>query len=128
MAAIGYVDSDGCHLWAGSLTKAGYGIVSHRQVNRYAHRVAWELLHGPIPDGLSIDHLCRVRSCINPAHMEPVSPAENCRRGAKAKITATDAAAIRASNERPIDLARRYGIAAATVTNIRAGRRWKVST
>jgi HNH endonuclease len=47
----------------------------------YAHRVAYEMWFGPIPDGLVIDHLCRNRACVNPAHMEPVTHRENLLRG-----------------------------------------------
>lgn len=47
---------------------------------RRAHRVAYELLVGPIPEGLALDHLCRVRSCVNPAHLEPVTHTENMQR------------------------------------------------
>jgi hypothetical protein len=47
---------------------------------RYAHRAVWTLLVGPVPDGMEIDHLCRIRSCCNPDHMEIVSHAENMRR------------------------------------------------
>lgn len=47
-----------------------------------AHRKSYEILVGPIPGGLTIDHLCRNRACINPAHMEPVTNAENTRRAA----------------------------------------------
>jgi hypothetical protein len=46
-----------------------------------AHRFAYESVHGPITPGLVIDHLCRVRLCVNPAHLEPVTPGENSRRG-----------------------------------------------
>jgi hypothetical protein len=60
------------------VTKGGYGKVG--KPTRIAHRVAYELVVGPIPEGLQIDHLCRTRRCQNPAHMEPVTPRENQRR------------------------------------------------
>lgn len=65
-------------------TMNGYGryVVDRRTVQ--THRIAWESVNGPIPDGLVIDHLCRNRLCQNPAHMEPVPPAENTRRGTSA--------------------------------------------
>lgn len=47
----------------------------------YAHRIAYELVVGPIPEGLTLDHLCRVRRCVNPEHLEPVTMGENLRRG-----------------------------------------------
>jgi hypothetical protein len=59
----------------------GYGVLSTVDGNRYAHRLAYELLVGPIPEGLHIDHLCRRPECVNPAHLEPVTNVENIRRG-----------------------------------------------
>ena len=59
----------------------GYGNASWRGQRVSAHRAAYEILRGPIPDGLHIDHLCRNRSCCNPAHMEPVPARENVLRG-----------------------------------------------
>lgn len=55
---------------------------------RSVHRVTYELLVGPIPDGLQLDHLCRVRGCVNPAHLEPVTPRENTLRGVGPNATA----------------------------------------
>lgn len=79
---------DECWPWMASVTADGYGqfwiTTERRSVN--AHRVAYELTVGQIPDGLEIDHLCRVRCCVNPTHMEPVTRAENARR-ARAAIT-----------------------------------------
>ena len=76
------IDRSGdCWVWTGSRTGAGYGQVWSRRGNRGVHRIVYEQLVGPIPDGLVIDHLCRNRSCCNPAHLEPVTMAENVRRG-----------------------------------------------
>ena len=69
-----------CWLWTASRTKKGYGQFKAEHMV-YAHRFAYELLVGPIPDGLTIDHLCRVRHCVNPDHMEPVSNRVNVLRG-----------------------------------------------
>lgn len=71
----------GCWMWMGQITNAGYGRVSIRHRYHPAHRVFYEAHVGPIPDGLQIDHLCRHRWCVNPAHMEPVTCSENLRRG-----------------------------------------------
>ena len=68
--------TDTCWLWTGPRW-GGYGRYRHAQ----AHRLAYEALVGPIPKGLVIDHLCRVRHCVNPAHMEPVTNVENVMRG-----------------------------------------------
>lgn len=74
-------DDDSCWPWLAS-TRMGYGrIFPKAGVGIAAHRFAYELLIGPIPEGLVIDHLCRNRGCMNPAHMEPVTNAENVLRG-----------------------------------------------
>ncbi len=71
----------GCWEWTRGLQKSGYGVMCNRYKHQYAHRVGYQLFRGPIPDGLHIDHLCRVRKCVNPWHLEPVTLAENNRRG-----------------------------------------------
>lgn len=78
---VALTDDGGCWLWQASFMGVGYGGFSVDGVMRYAHRVAYELIVGPIPEGLHIDHLCRVRHCVNPSHLEAVTQAENIRRG-----------------------------------------------
>lgn len=72
--------ADACWPWTASGSR-GYGRIGFGGHQYRAHRIAYELLVGPIPDGLVIDHLCRNRGCCNPAHMEPVTFAENILRG-----------------------------------------------
>lgn len=76
------VDKSGdCWLWTAGRTSLGYGQFSISRKPLLSHRFAYILLVGPIPDGLQLDHLCRVRHCVNPKHLEPVTGAENTRRG-----------------------------------------------
>lgn len=81
------VDAAGCWLWQGSVNRLnGYGYVSRG----LAHRLSYELFVGPIPRDLQVDHLCRVRSCVNPEHLEAVTQRENLLRGQT--VTARNAA------------------------------------
>jgi hypothetical protein len=73
--------TEDCWIWTGFVGRSGYGYISVRGLKKVAHRYGYELTVGPIPDGLQLDHLCRVRTCVNPAHLEPVTLAENVRRG-----------------------------------------------
>lgn len=75
--------ASGCWLWTGKKGSKGYGLVhvdAKAGTQQQAHRAAYELTIGTIPEGLELDHLCRVRPCVNPAHLEPVTRAENMRR------------------------------------------------
>lgn len=74
-----------CEVWVGATNSKGYGIATISGHQELAHRVAYEAEYGPIPDGYVLDHLCRVRNCVRPEHLEPVTQAENTRRGRTAK-------------------------------------------
>lgn len=67
----------GCILWTGAVGKGGYGHLKINHITHLAHRLSFECSKGLIPDGLEIDHLCRTPMCINPAHLEAVTPQEN---------------------------------------------------
>jgi hypothetical protein len=71
----------GCWLWQGTLNHQRYGVVSHDGRSHSVHRAGYSALVGEIPEGLTLDHLCRVRHCWNPAHLEPVTIRENLLRG-----------------------------------------------
>jgi hypothetical protein len=92
----------GCWIWTGNVNAQGYGLIlpNGSEHRLRAHRAAYELTHGPIPEGMDIDHLChnadadcpggadcRHRRCINPQHLEPVARGENVRRAATTRST-----------------------------------------
>jgi hypothetical protein len=83
--------STGCWLWTGPLVSNGYARHSAQNQQVLAHRFAYELLVGPIPEGLQLDHVwargCRHLHCVNPAHLEPVTGAENVRRAERTRRT-----------------------------------------
>lgn len=69
--------TDSCWLWQGALSYKGYGAFEVKGVVYKAHRFVYEWYVGPIPDGLQLDHLCFVKHCVNPDHLEPVTNREN---------------------------------------------------
>ena len=73
--------NSGCWLWTGALSTRGYARIWHQGQMRQAHRIMYEMTRGSIPNPLVIDHLCRVRHCVNPDHMEVVTNRENLLRG-----------------------------------------------
>ena len=70
---VEYEPNSGCHIWLGPQHPKGYG----KYKGKLAHRVIWELTHGQIQTGLQVDHICRVRACVNPSHLRLVTSRVN---------------------------------------------------
>jgi DNA-binding transcriptional regulator YiaG len=130
------------HEWIGAKSTSGYPRVRYDDgVSagvRQAHRVFYEYHVGPIGEGLVIDHLCCNAICVNPAHLEPVTHAENSSRGGRARREAKDgtpaangltleiAREIREQAHLPqAEVAERYGITQGQVSNILRGEQWR---
>jgi hypothetical protein len=122
-----------CWIWKRAL-RNGYGClgIGGRAKNGgrlvYAHRHLYEMVNGPIPTGLHIDHLCRNRACVRPDHLEPVTCAQNLRRGKGTKLTQIQVDEIRrrrASGEKGVRLAEEFGIDKFYLYLICKGSFWK---
>lgn len=74
------IDNNGCWIWNGAIHKSGYGQIKWEGKSTVAHRVIYTIFKGEIPKGLVIDHLCNIKKCVNPEHLEAVTYAENTQR------------------------------------------------
>jgi hypothetical protein len=133
-------DPHGCWPWMASVNKKGYGQFMNSDTRRpqRANRVAYELMCGPIPDGMMVCHRCDNPRCCNPAHLFLGTAFENTNdmvlkgrakgaRGAKhhsTKLTAEDVHQIRAAVGDHKDIAAKFNISRSYVWNIKAGRKW----
>ena len=131
----------GCWIWtACSKDEDGYGEFGQYGQSRGAHRVAYELFVGPIPEGTYVLHRCDVRPCVNPAHLFVGTHGDNMRDAAakgrlgvkrgelheRAKLRSEDVSAMRsAENQDPERLSKRYAVSKATIYNVIGCRTWK---
>lgn len=120
----------GCWLWLGKIHAAsGYGHKQSGARTLLAHRWMYSIFHGHITESMVLDHLCRNRACVNPAHLQVVSQATNNRRGNNTKLTLEQAREIKAAlphlkwGDRR-KLAAKYGVSAQLITDIKYGRAW----
>lgn len=146
-------DGFGCWLWLGFLSRSGYGQHNYKGSNWRAHRVAYDLFVGKIPDGLFVCHTCDVRNCVNPNHLFLGTHEENMRdmvkkgrasktgvgkgrlageKNPKAKLTAEDVATIRATYRRytnhgttSIQLGKKFGVSPSTICRIVKQEGWR---
>lgn len=118
---------DACWQWMAGRTTSGYGSFNAPEFGtNLAHRIAYEVLVGPIPVGLTLDHLCRNRACVNPSHLEPVSYRVNILRGeGLAALNARKTACIHGHDFTASNLIRtRHGRACRVCFNANR-RRWR---
>lgn len=118
-----------CWTWLLAKQENGYGHLDLKLEGFCggAHRFYYEQVHGPIPSGVHIDHLCRNRDCVNPAHMEAVTPAENARRGLNTKLTYEDIEEVkrlRADGLFQREVAELLGVCRQTISDIERGMTW----
>lgn len=114
-----------CWVWQLHISNAGYG--TEGVGCRLAHRVSYETHVGPIPEGMVLDHLCCIRECVNPDHLEPVTQAENVRRSRTAKLRREDVDEIKrlvAAGVSQRETARLLGVSHALVWQIQHGKSW----
>ncbi len=118
----------GCWLWQRTINHRGYGLAWSGTKIVSAHRFIYELMRGPIAPGMQIDHLCRVRHCVNPSHLEAVTGTMNQRRGNNAKLSIEKARAIRAlrgSGVAVAKIAAVFGLGTSHIYDILNNKIWK---
>lgn len=123
-------EETGCHEWTGAKNEKGYGWFSLDGAVKKAHRVAWQLTHGPIPQGLYVLHACDNPSCVNVNHLFLGTHADNmldmARKGRSrtTKLSLDDVYAIRSAVGTNRSIAEQYGVHYSLVSKIRSGKRW----
>lgn len=122
------VNSDtGCWEWLLAKAQNGYGRVRVGGVQKAAHRVEYEKIHGTIPDGLEIDHLCRNKGCVNPSHLEAVSHRENEYRKSTTILNRESVREMRRlyeQGEKQTVIAQMYGVSQGHISNVIRGKQW----
>lgn len=134
------VTESGCWLWIGTYSSKGYGWATFSRKMIKAHRLAFELFVGPIPDGKLVLHRCDVRCCVNPNHLFIGTAQDNSddavrkgriRSGADAHLSklsyesVVSVCQLHAEGVRPVDIAERFGVHPSCIYHIISGRSWR---
>jgi HNH endonuclease len=119
------IDDNGCWIWQRSAWRSGYPRMKVAGKWTQAYRVYYERHVGPIPEGMTLDHLCRRPLCVNPDHLEPVSLRENQRRADLIKLDEDAVRVIRASQAPQQVLAARFGVTPSTIYFVQTYRTWR---
>jgi hypothetical protein len=126
---------DDCWEWTGA-RRGGYGVIQHQYQILGAHRVAYEIANGPIPEGMFVCHACDNRGCVNPAHLFLGTPADNTmdavekgrhafgERNGCSRLTEEQVLKIRVSRKSQGALAREFGVTQANISSIKCGKTW----
>lgn len=130
--------NSGCWLWLGYTDSVGYGMIClGGKKGVRAHRLSYEMAHGPVPEGLDVLHRCDTRSCVNPDHLFAGTHAQNMedmrKKGrvahgeghVRARLTADQVMQIRCSTRTSRDLAREFGVNQSTISQAKARRSWQ---
>src|SRR6266436_4873849 len=116
-----------CWIWQGKISIYGYGRIKRGGREHAAHKYMYEHKYGPVPDGLELDHLCRQRPCMNPDHLEAVTPAVNKQRGDVTPFYPKDVlriAKMYRAGKSQHQIAKIFGVRQGTISRILAGQRW----
>lgn len=120
-----------CHVWTGNKTTgrkvanpARYGRIYLHGSYKTAHRATYEAKYGPVPDGMHLHHLCFVTLCVNPDHLQVVTPADHARLRPDVKLTNEDIPAIRMSRLPGTKLAEMFGVSESLISAVKNGHSW----
>lgn len=115
-----------CWIWQRALHRLGYGQMNRKGHHRFAHVAFYVERFGPVPNGLVLDHLCEIKACVNPEHLEAITQTENIRRCKHTILTMEKAKEIRALRGMipSVEIAKRYGVTKHAVFRVHRNLTW----